>query len=95
MASVAAIYTVERLVRTAEEILPLPEERREKPTRPQPEHKRVWASLDNSPEAVITAMFDEVEHRDPKGKNAGLHSSTAIALRSILSTSLPMSGSWI
>jgi hypothetical protein len=68
MASVAAIYTVERLVRTAEEILPLPEERREKPTRPQPEHKRVWASLDNSPEAVITAMFDEAEHRDPKGE---------------------------
>jgi len=68
MASVAAIYTVERFVRTPEEILPLSEERREKPTRPQPEQKRVWASLARPPEAVITAMFDEAEHRDPKRK---------------------------
>jgi hypothetical protein len=68
MASVAAIYTVERFVRTPEEILPLSEEQREKPTRPQPEHKRVWASLANSPEEVITAMFDEAGHRDPKRK---------------------------
>jgi hypothetical protein len=68
MASVAAIYTVERFVRTPEEILPLSEERGEKPTRPQPEHKRVWASLGNSPEKVIAAMFDEAEHRDAKGK---------------------------
>jgi hypothetical protein len=68
MASVAAIYTVERFVRTPEEILPLSEERREKPTRPRPEQKRVWASLAHSPEAVIAAMFDEAEHRDPKRK---------------------------
>jgi hypothetical protein len=68
MASVAAIYTVERCVRTPEEILPLSEEQREKPTRPQPEHKRVWASLAHSPEEVITAMFDEAGHRDPKRK---------------------------
>jgi hypothetical protein len=68
MTSVAAIYTVERFVRTPEEILPLPKERREKPTRRQPEHKRLWTSPDNSPEAVITAMIDEAEHRDPKGE---------------------------
>ena len=42
-------YTVERFVRTPKEILPLSEERQEKPMRPQPEHKRVWASLVNSP----------------------------------------------
>jgi hypothetical protein len=68
MASVAAIYTVERFVRRPVEILPLSEEPGEKPTRPQPEHKRVWASLANSPEKVITAMFEEAEHRDPKRK---------------------------
>ena len=68
MASVAAIYTVERFVRTPEEILPLSEERQEKPTRPQPEQKRVWASLADSPEDVITAMFEEAEHRDSKKK---------------------------
>jgi hypothetical protein len=68
MASVAAIYSVERFVRTPEEVLPLAEERGEKPTRPQPEHKRVWASLAHSPEAVITAMFEEAEYRDPHQK---------------------------
>jgi hypothetical protein len=68
MASVAAIYTVERFVRTPEEILPLAEERGEKPRRPEPEQKRVWASLANSPMEVIAAMFDEAEQRDPKRK---------------------------
>jgi hypothetical protein len=49
MALVAAIYVVERFVRTPVEILPLPKERRVKPTRPQPEHKRVWASPTTRP----------------------------------------------
>jgi hypothetical protein len=69
MASVAAIYTIEPFVRTPEEILP------ESPTlpetgsaRPRPEHKRVWASLAQSPEAVIREMFDEAARRDPKGQ---------------------------
>ena len=68
MASLAAIYTVERFVRTPEEILPASVGRREAVTRPRPEHKRVWASLAHSPEKVITAMFDEAAHRDPRGK---------------------------
>ncbi len=68
MASVAAIYTIERFVRTPEEILPPPERTVESPTRPRPEHKRVWASLEHPPEAVITAMFDEAAHRDPTGQ---------------------------
>jgi hypothetical protein len=69
MASVAAIYTIEPFVRTPEEILP------ESPTlqetgsaRPRPEHKRVWASVAQSQEAVIREMFDEAAHRDPKGQ---------------------------
>lgn len=67
MASVAAVYSVDPFVRTPEEILPLRvEEEREKPTRPRPEDKRVWASLSHSPEEVIAAMFDEAMHRDPK-----------------------------
>lgn len=68
MASVAAIYTVAPFVRTPEEILPAAERPREGPTRPRPEHKRVWASLAQSPKAVITAMFDEAAHRDPTGQ---------------------------
>jgi hypothetical protein len=68
MASVAAIYTVEPWVRTPEEVLPAAEMSREGPRRPRPEHKRVWASLAQTPEAVITAMFDEAVHRDPRGR---------------------------
>ncbi len=68
MAAVAAIYTVEPYVRTPEEILPVSPALREKPARPRPEHKRVWASLAQSPEAVMQEMFDEAAHRDPKGQ---------------------------
>jgi hypothetical protein len=69
MASVAAIYTVEPFVRTPEEILPeSPAPQETGPARPQPEHKRVWASLAQSPEAVIREMFDEAARRDPKGQ---------------------------
>src|SRR5207248_484056 len=36
--------------------------------RPRPEHKRVWASLAQSQEAVIQEMFEEAGRRDPKGQ---------------------------
>ena len=36
--------------------------------RPRPEHKRVWASLAQAPEEVITAMFDEAAQRDLTGQ---------------------------
>src|SRR5207245_331145 len=69
MAAVAAVYTVAPFVRTPEQILP------ESPTlqetgsaRPRPEHKRVWASLAQSQEAVIQEMFEEAARRDPKGQ---------------------------
>jgi hypothetical protein len=65
MASVAAIYTVEPFVRTPEEILPESGRQPTGPARPRPEHKRVWASLEQSPEEVIGAMFDEAARRDP------------------------------
>ena len=68
MASVAAIYTVQPFVRTAEEIFPASEEPRQAPWRPRPEHKRVWASLEQSPQEAVTAMFDEAAQRDPKGQ---------------------------
>ncbi len=75
MASVAAIYTVAPFPRTPEQILPesprlasrsLGEGRRETgPERPRPEHKRVWASLAQSPQEVIGEMFAEAARRDP------------------------------
>ena len=69
MAAVAAIYTVEPYVRTPEEILTdSPTQRETGSARPRPEHKRVWASLAQSPEAVIREMFEEAARRDPKGQ---------------------------
>jgi len=66
MASVAAVYTIKPFVRTPEDILGPADNAPEKAARPRPEHKRVWASLERTPEEVITAMFDEAEHRDPR-----------------------------
>jgi hypothetical protein len=65
MASVAAVYTIEPFVRTPEDILAPARGEPEQQIRPRPEYKRVWASLEHTPEEVITAMFDEAEHRDP------------------------------
>jgi hypothetical protein len=65
MASVAAVYTMDPFVRRPEDILGFADNA-EETTRPRPEHKRVWASLERTPEEVITAMFDEAEHRDPR-----------------------------
>jgi hypothetical protein len=54
-------------VRTAEQMLPeSPTLEETGPARPRPEHKRVWASLAQSPEAVIGEMFQEAARRDPK-----------------------------
>jgi hypothetical protein len=66
MAAVAAIYTVEPFVRTPEQILPESRGQETGPARPRPEHKRVWASLAQSPEDVIEEMFDEAARRDPQ-----------------------------
>jgi hypothetical protein len=74
MASVDAVYTIQPFVRAPEDILPPEGTPVEPPTRPRPEHKRVWASLEQTPEDVITAMFDEAKHRDPH------HRKTWVAL---------------
>src|SRR6266853_1098998 len=42
--------------------------RRRGPRPPRHEHKRVWASLAQAPEAVIREMFDEAARRDRKGQ---------------------------
>jgi hypothetical protein len=38
----------------------------ERTKRPRPEHKRVWASLEKSPEQVIEEAFQEAARRDPE-----------------------------
>ena len=70
MATVAAVYNIDRFVRTPEEVLapkgPLREVVDQR--RPRPEGKRVWASVTKAPEEVIDEMFLEGRSRDPEGR---------------------------
>lgn len=68
MATVAAVYTIAPFVRTPEQIAGemAPVHTAEGTHRPRPEHKRVWASLEKSPEQVIEEEFQEAERRDPE-----------------------------
>jgi hypothetical protein len=69
MATVAAVYTVEPWVRTAKDIVdalgPVRLHTAEA-QRPEPENKRVWASVVQDPETVIRQSFEEAQSRDPK-----------------------------
>jgi hypothetical protein len=66
MATVAAVYTVAPYERTPEQVVrslaPLHEPA---PARPPVEHKRVWASLEKTPEEVLEEAFGEGLRRDP------------------------------
>ncbi|MEE8176741.1 MAG: ISKra4 family transposase [Acidobacteriota bacterium] len=70
MATVATVYTIAPHVRGAEEVIRPPEPKlvREGSKRPRPEHKRVWASLEKTPEQVITQAVREALWRDPQGR---------------------------
>ncbi len=67
MATVAAVYSIEPFVRTAEEVMSelRPVRDAAKP-RPRARHKRVWASVEKSAKAVTRELFDEAERRDPE-----------------------------
>src|SRR6266446_9650910 len=71
MATVAAVYRIAPSVRRADDIVrelaPVQEVRTER--RPQPQGKRVWASVRQEPRTVITEMFDEARGRDPAGQH--------------------------
>ena len=64
-ATVAAVYTIAPLVRKPEDLIPENDSERAEPPRPRPERKRVWASLEKTPEEVIEAVFQEAGYRDP------------------------------
>jgi len=70
MATVAVVYTVAPFVRRPEDIVRSLAPRNERaPTadpEPKPEHKRVWASLEKHPEAVLQEAFREARTRDPE-----------------------------
>lgn len=68
MAQVAAVYTVDRFVRSPADIvseLRASEDAPPAKVRPKPENKRVWASIVHEPENVIVQLFDEAARRDP------------------------------
>jgi hypothetical protein len=67
MATVATVYTVAPHLRTAEDVVRsmAPHDERDPPQRPRPENKRVWASLEKTPEEVIEEAFREATSRDP------------------------------
>lgn len=71
MATVGAVFTQQPRVRTPEEVTaslfatgPRPADAGSKPSKP--EHKRIWASLEEAKDTVIAAVAQEVEGRDPK-----------------------------
>jgi hypothetical protein len=69
MATVASVYTIEPFERTPEQveasIMQRPRLVETKLSRPRPEHKRVWASLQKTPKEVIGEVFSEALRRDP------------------------------
>jgi hypothetical protein len=72
MATVAVTYTIKPYVRTPEEVIRsmAPIRESEPRRRPVPELKRVWASLEKSPESVIEEAFQEARFRDTDRKKS-------------------------
>ena len=74
MATVAAVHTIEPYMRTAEDIinglrsLRTVSEPSQRPCRPRPEFKRVWASLERSSRQVMDEAIFEAMARDPERK---------------------------
>jgi hypothetical protein len=67
MATVAAIYSIERQVRTPESIMSVEGQKEEAP-KARARHKRVWASVERTLEQVTEEVFEEALRRDPEGK---------------------------
>ena len=65
MAMVGTVYSIEKHIRTAEEIMN-EEERRHSPRPPRPSNKRVWASVERDPGVVCEEVFQEALRRDPE-----------------------------
>jgi exonuclease VII small subunit len=65
MATVAAVYTMAPFVRKPEDLVAENNSARAEPPRPRPEKKRVWASLEKTPEEVMEKVFEEAGYRDP------------------------------
>lgn len=72
MATVAAVYTIEAFFREPEDVvrelnrLQVVDNGDAVRKRPRPENKRVWASLEKTPQEVLAAAFAEALRRDPR-----------------------------
>jgi hypothetical protein len=67
MSTVASVYTIAPFERVPEDIVREFKPKDEPlPARPRPEDKRVWASVEHSPETIVEQMFEEAKRRDPK-----------------------------
>jgi len=67
MAEVATVYSIDQWPRTIADVLHGVHDKREKDQRrPRPVNKRVWASIEHSPQRVIQDAFDEAMRRDPE-----------------------------
>jgi len=83
MATVGAVYTVDRYVRTPEQMIATLFRDGPRPTecRPQPQHKHVWASLscDDDEEAISSVdivypwLADQVDKRNPEAGKEMVH----------------------
>lgn len=66
MAQVATVYSIAPFPRTAADVVhTLRDAERVDTLRPRPTNKRVWASVEKSPRAVIREAFTEALRRDP------------------------------
>jgi hypothetical protein len=70
MATVAAVYTIAPFVRTPEQLIGGSSCPHPRPPRPRPEKKRVWASLEKTPEEVIKELLQEARYRDPNDEKS-------------------------
>lgn len=66
MAEVAAVYTLKQWPRTIADVLHGLRTKETDEQRPRPTSKRVWASVEHSPQRVIDDAFDEAVRRDPE-----------------------------
>ncbi|MFO7739413.1 MAG: ISKra4 family transposase [Desulfatiglandaceae bacterium] len=64
MATVAAVYTIAPFVRTPEELMGQSSSCQIGRPRPRPERKRIWASIEKTPEQVIEELLVEARYRD-------------------------------
>ena len=70
MATVAAVYLVAPHVRTPAQMLAVlaraQDAEQQRSSRPRPQHKRVWASVEQEPRPVLQEAFREALDRDPQ-----------------------------